>query len=100
MGLPLLQQYFFKRLFRLILAVFSSGGKLLKHEKYVSGWQPWSNWSDCTKTCDNGERSRTRECLNGIVGQSICEGNDKEVYVCHNRPCNNGKYCKNITLRI
>ena len=58
----------------------------------VTGWCEWSQWSSCTHSCGNGEKSRLRSCFNeqgGIERRSNviqCDGEAVEV-----TPCNVGR---------
>ncbi|XP_076801995.1 uncharacterized protein LOC143446297 isoform X1 [Clavelina lepadiformis] len=44
----------------------------------------WSPWSDCSKPCGTGERSRSRSCSTG--NHSNCEA-DTETTSCNTQPC-------------
>uniref|UniRef100_H2Y3E3 Hemicentin-1 n=1 Tax=Ciona intestinalis TaxID=7719 RepID=H2Y3E3_CIOIN len=50
-------------------------------------WSFWSEWSPCTSSCGNGVSSRTRECINGEIGESGCIGQPSEVEACNTEPC-------------
>lgn len=59
-------------------------------------WTEWSNWTDCSKTCDVGQQTRTRLCLNpnlkpvGRANDIIsCAGNETDMRVCVQGPCSN-----------
>ena len=58
----------------------------------VTGWCEWSQWSSCTHSCGNGQKSRLRYCFNeqgGIEKRSNviqCDGDAVEV-----TPCNEGR---------
>ncbi|XP_053387921.1 neurogenic locus notch homolog protein 1-like [Mercenaria mercenaria] len=47
-------------------------------------WTPWSNWSHCDVTCENGVQTRTRSCTNPApkYGGQNCIGNSTDVKVC------------------
>ena len=46
----------------------------------------WSEYSSCSKTCGNGEHSRTRECVGGIC--SLATSDDKiETKSCMDKEC-------------
>jgi len=53
------------------------------------GWGKWLTWSECSKTCDSGEVSRSRECDNPAPqhGGEDCDGEDLETVPCFLRPC-------------
>ncbi|XP_042230990.1 hemicentin-1-like isoform X2 [Homarus americanus] len=56
----------------------------------VSGeWSLWTSWSDCSVTCGQGLRQRTRLCDSPppAAGGAECEGDDLEVMPCSNSPC-------------
>ena len=47
-------------------------------------WTEWSNYSDCSVSCDNGSKSRTREC-EGDLGE--CKGVSRENHDCFAGAC-------------
>lgn len=55
------------------------------------GYTQWSSYSECSKTCDGGERVRLRHCTNPAPqhGGKDCSslGAPKEKQVCGERPC-------------
>uniref|UniRef100_A0A3B4XYZ2 SCO-spondin n=1 Tax=Seriola lalandi dorsalis TaxID=1841481 RepID=A0A3B4XYZ2_SERLL len=53
------------------------------------GWGQWSNWTECTKSCGGGIRSRRRECDSpSPVGEgNYCEGLGTEVVACNTDHC-------------
>ncbi|CAG5863670.1 unnamed protein product [Menidia menidia] len=52
-------------------------------------WSEWSPWEECSRTCDQGNRTRTRTCSNPPAqnGGRTCEGKAVEVIMCSVRPC-------------
>ncbi|XP_019412229.1 PREDICTED: hemicentin-1 isoform X1 [Crocodylus porosus] len=52
-------------------------------------WSEWGSWEECSKTCGQGNRTRTRTCSNpsGQHGGKPCEGNAVESIMCNVRPC-------------
>nr|DBA25392.1 TPA: hypothetical protein GDO54_012926 [Pyxicephalus adspersus] len=50
-------------------------------------WSLWSSWTDCTKTCGQGLRSRSRVCRDPLGGGEFCEGRSAEVEPCQLPPC-------------
>ena len=40
------------------------------------------SWSQCTKTCVGGTRTRYRDCDNPVNGSSPCQGLDNETVSC------------------
>lgn len=50
------------------------------------GWSEYSEWSDCSQTCENGTQVRTRACDNPTpqYGGRQCEGEDTDKQVCQN----------------
>ncbi|KAK7084982.1 Hemicentin-1 [Halocaridina rubra] len=53
------------------------------------GWGEWSTWTECSTTCQQGLRQRTRLCDSPppAAGGTYCEGDDLEVNPCSNAPC-------------
>ncbi|VDL48450.1 unnamed protein product, partial [Hymenolepis diminuta] len=49
-------------------------------------WSTWSAWPvACSRSCGEGERCRTRKCLDGFgatVGESSCNGESQECMPC------------------
>ena len=52
-------------------------------------WTTWSQWSDCSKTCANGTRSRNRTCSSPFpqFGGRNCSGEVTEITSCIIAPC-------------
>ncbi|KAI3355049.1 hypothetical protein L3Q82_017927, partial [Scortum barcoo] len=53
------------------------------------GWGQWSTWTECTKSCGGGVRSRRRQCDSpSPEGEgSFCEGLGTEVVACNTDHC-------------
>jgi len=52
-------------------------------------WSEWSVWDECSVTCGQGQRSRTRECNNPspAYGGRMCNGDWQEFDRCNITPC-------------
>eukprot|EP00121_Abeoforma_whisleri_P006799 Awhi_evm1s6191 len=52
-------------------------------------YSEWSNWGDCSKTCDSGVQERARLCNNPIpeFGGANCEGLASETQTCNEQKC-------------
>ena len=58
-------------------------------------WTPWTQWSDCSKTCGGGQIKRARKCvvprgraLSQLTGRAkTCEGAATMVLFCNLDPC-------------
>ncbi|XP_073720146.1 SCO-spondin isoform X2 [Misgurnus anguillicaudatus] len=53
------------------------------------GWSEWTSWTDCTKSCGGGVRSRRRDCDRPIKGGDgdYCEGLGTEIITCNTDHC-------------
>ena len=56
------------------------------------GWSEWSSYTDCSKTCDEGTKSRSRTCTRPVPssGGSDCDGNASETMNCELKECVTG----------
>lgn len=56
-------------------------------------WAEWSNWTDCSKSCDVGQQTRTRLCRNpnlkSVESVIFCAGNETDMRACFQGPCSN-----------
>jgi len=50
-------------------------------------WLPWSNWTDCSKSCDNGTKSRRRDFIPAQYGGEVCVGERTETQLCNTQAC-------------
>merc|ERR1712062_649665 len=49
-------------------------------EKFIGEFDNWSEWGDCSTTCGQGTRMRTRRCLGSVE----CRGKHIELELCPN----------------
>ena len=59
------------------------------HVQVNGKWGRWSDWSQCSVTCDRGEEKRSRECDSPLpMGNgSNCSGKSNETRECNRAPC-------------
>ncbi|XP_032884067.1 hemicentin-1 isoform X2 [Amblyraja radiata] len=52
-------------------------------------WSKWGQWEECSRTCGQGNRTRTRSCSNPSFqfGGRRCEGKAVEAIMCNIQPC-------------
>lgn len=53
------------------------------------GWSSWTSWSQCSRDCSRGIRSRKRTCTNPEpkYGGQTCQGLAQEYQECNITPC-------------
>ena len=56
------------------------------NDGFCPTWSDWSNWGDCSASCDGGTQSRTRQCQNGE--ESDCRGAELDEQKCNRIACN------------
>ena len=49
----------------------------------VASWSSWGAWSPCSRTCNQGERTRIRTCIGGTT----CQGSNIDRERCNTNPC-------------
>ena len=53
---------------------------------YFLVYSTWESYSQCSKTCGDGEKTRTRTCIGGIC--SLASSNDMiQTEICNERDC-------------
>ncbi|XP_013410370.1 sushi, von Willebrand factor type A, EGF and pentraxin domain-containing protein 1 [Lingula anatina] len=64
-------------------------GRFCQEEIVHGAWGPWSLWSECTRSCGSGMRTRNRQCDNPppSPGGRPCSGNSLEREQCNTDPC-------------
>jgi len=50
-------------------------------------WKPWGQWTECSKTCAGGEKTKERTCEGPFYGGRDCVGKSKETMACNDNPC-------------
>ncbi|KAH3854730.1 hypothetical protein DPMN_097279 [Dreissena polymorpha] len=55
----------------------------------TGGWSSWSHWSECSRTCGVGERSRARICPEPAPqwGGAYCSGMRTDTDACQLKTC-------------
>ena len=70
--------------------------KLLKIENVFSVdcvWSTFGNWSECSKSCGEGEKTSVRTILQQpLFGGTQCEGNATKSEICNDTPCPGRRY--------
>ena len=57
-------------------------------KKVDCSWSPWYAWSECSKTCDGGNRTANRTIsVEAYNGGKECDGNDTKVEECNTEKC-------------
>uniref|UniRef100_A0A8C1UT84 ADAM metallopeptidase with thrombospondin type 1 motif 7 n=1 Tax=Cyprinus carpio TaxID=7962 RepID=A0A8C1UT84_CYPCA len=53
------------------------------------GWDTWSEWSECTRTCGVGVQNAQRDCVNPVpkYGGKYCLGERRRYRTCNRDPC-------------
>lgn len=79
-----------------------NNNNLFPSEKMDGHWGNWASWGQCTKTCDEGKRVRTRECENPKPenGGKNCKGKPKMTDVCRLKNCQPGELILIITILL
>ncbi|XP_045179646.1 A disintegrin and metalloproteinase with thrombospondin motifs adt-1-like isoform X1 [Mercenaria mercenaria] len=65
-------------------------------------WSDWGEWSNCTVTCENGTKSRQRDCDNPLpqFGGMNCTGDSLDIEECSEQPCPvDGGWCWSSTTK-
>lgn len=72
-------------------------GSLCEISMVNGGWGKWSEWSQCSVTCEKGTKSRHRFCNNPAPdnGGLDCPGNATDHTICTMDKC---RVCGNITV--
>ena len=52
-------------------------------------WGPWGGYGSCSKTCNSGQKVRTRKCNSPLPshGGEGCIGSDREETICNIKGC-------------
>ena len=57
-------------------------------------WGPWSDWTECSKTCEAGSRQRERQIEKEAVNNGTeCHGEELEEEVCNAVCCRKSNNC-------
>ncbi|KAK2914267.1 hypothetical protein Q8A67_002666 [Cirrhinus molitorella] len=62
-------------------------------ESVNGGWDSWSEWSGCTRTCGVGVQNAQRDCVNPVpkYGGKYCLGERRRYRTCNHDPCPAGR---------
>ena len=59
------------------------------HIAVHGGWSDYEEWSDCSVTCGEGKKTRTRTCTKPapLHGGDNCKGDALDTQPCKENPC-------------
>ena len=64
--------------------------KIFCRKEKCAFWSSWSKYSDCSVTCGDGIKKRTRECISASAGEDDCHvGETVEQKSCRKAKCSN-----------
>lgn len=63
-------------------------------------WTTWSDWSECSSTCNGGARNRSRDCIEPMFGGAYCPGHDAELDVCGMELCPGGLLFVSVPVEV
>ncbi|XP_022084521.1 sushi, von Willebrand factor type A, EGF and pentraxin domain-containing protein 1-like [Acanthaster planci] len=71
-------------------------GQACELRRVDGGWSEWTEWSDCSRSCEGGTQTRRRSCTNPrpAYGGSTCDGPTSETQQCNTGPCPS---CRQLT---
>ena len=57
-------------------------------------WGEWSNWNECSETCEGGDQIRTRECIDADCRDpdGECDGEYEQSQRCNEDVCCPGEF--------
>ena len=63
-------------------------------------WTEWSEWTDCSKSCGGGDRSKVRQCTVPLSARSSlpCPGPVNASETCNVNPCPGMSFYLSFTL--
>ena len=56
-------------------------------------WLTWSDWTQCSRSCGNGEQQRNRSCDGPFYGGQQCVGPSLDERNCNTHPCPGQTFC-------
>ncbi|CAC5383706.1 unnamed protein product [Mytilus coruscus] len=72
-----------------LTAAITLAERTCKTKAVDCGWSDYGPWTDCTKTCSGGTRTRNRTCTNPSPsnGGAACSGSAVQIEACNTDPC-------------
>jgi len=62
--------------------------KLLFLSQACGFWSQWSEWAQCSASCDGGFQVRERICINAYEGSLECPGDFADLRICNSQVSN------------